>query len=262
MRCISLFSGSGGNSVYVEHEGTRLLVDAGVSFRRLCLSLESIGESVLDLDGVFFTHEHSDHVGALAMLLKKTDLPFYLDARSAEGAYEALLAKDPSLAAEFVRRTLTVAAGEEYDVGSLTLAPFSLPHDSAACLGLVFFDENGEKLLGIATDLGEMTTAARRALYGCPAVILESNHDLVMLENGPYPPYLQERIRSSFGHLSNPDCAAFLSLLIPGGLTRAMLFHLSADNNTPEKALDECRAVFGEKIALSVAAVDTPTPLL
>ena len=107
MRCISLFSGSGGNSIFIEHEGTRLLVDAGVSFRRLCLSLESIGESVLDLDGVFFTHEHSDHVGALSQLLKKTDLPFYLEERSAEGAYEALLTKNPSLAAEFVRRVRT-----------------------------------------------------------------------------------------------------------------------------------------------------------
>lgn len=265
MECVSLFSGSTGNAILVKEGATRILVDAGVSFRRLALALAAQDVDFGALEGVFFTHEHSDHIGALPMLLKKTDLPFYLDARSAEGAYELLLSKNPSLAAEFVRRVRTVAAKEEYEIGSLVLAPFELPHDSAACLGAVFLDENGEKQLGIATDLGEMTAEARRALYGCPAVVLESNHDPVLLENGPYPPYLQERIKSEFGHLSNAACADFLALLASGGLGRALLFHLSQDNNTPPLAL-ECATkallAVGADVLVSVAAPDTPCRLV
>ncbi|MBR6530398.1 MAG: MBL fold metallo-hydrolase [Clostridia bacterium] len=196
MQCVSLFSGSGGNAIFVKRGESKMLVDAGVSFRRLALALQGLGEDICALDGVFFTHEHSDHIGALGMLLKKTSLPFYLDAACAEGAYDTLLTKDPSLAAEFVRRVRTVEAGADYEIGELCLTPFALPHDSAACLGAVFSNDNGDKQLGIATDLGEMTTESRRALYGCSAVILESNHDVQMLTDGPYPPYLQERILS------------------------------------------------------------------
>lgn len=265
LQCISLFSGSGGNSVFVREENTRLLIDAGVSFRRLLAALCEIGEEIDALDGVFFTHEHSDHIAALPMLLKKTRLPFYLDARCAEGAYDTLLAKDPSLAAEFVRRVRTVCAGEEYELGSLVLSPFSIPHDSAACLGAVFYSENGEKLLGVATDIGEMTAEARRALVGARHVILESNHDPEMLENGPYPPYLKERIKSEFGHLSNPDCAAFLALLAPHGLEKALLFHLSSDNNTPALALSSAREALdqvGSACTVQCAAPDLRVPLI
>ena len=265
MQCVSLFSGSRGNAVFVRRKSSAVLVDAGVSFRRLCLALEGLGEDVHSLDGVFFTHEHSDHTLSLPMLLKKTALPFYLDGRCAEELYEGLLSKDPSLAAEFVRRVRTVEAGGEYEIGELFLSPFSLPHDSSACLGCVFSDEKGNKLLGIATDLGEMTTEARRALYGCEAVILESNHDLTMLQNGPYPPYLQERIRSEFGHLSNPDCAAFLSILCAGGLKKALLFHLSEENNTPRLALDTAKAALqkiGSDVPVCAAAPSLPCILL
>lgn len=265
MDCYSLFSGSGGNCLFVREGDSRLLVDAGVSFRRICLSLAALGEDLFSFEGVFFTHEHSDHVGALSQLLKKTALPFFLEERCAEGAYESLLAKDPSLAAEFVHRVRTVCAGKEYEIGRLCLTPFSLPHDSAACLGVLFCDENSEKLLGVATDLGEMTAESRGALYGARAVVLECNHDLAMLENGPYPPYLKERIRSAFGHLSNDDCAAFLTLLAAGGLERALLFHLSEENNTPALALRTCREALesiGASPALSVAAAQSTVALL
>ncbi len=265
MQCVSLFSGSRGNAVFVRRGETSLLVDAGVSFRRLTLALAGLGEDLAALDGVFFTHEHSDHTLALPMLLKKTSLPFYLHAACAEELYDGLLAKDPSLAAEFVRRVRTVEAGGEYEIGKLLLLPFALPHDSAACLGCVFSDEGERKLLGIATDLGEMTTEARRALYGCPAVILESNHDLELLKNGPYPPYLQERIKSEFGHLSNPDCAAFLSVLAAGGLKKALLFHLSEENNTPRLALDTARTALeslGAAVQVCAAAPTLPCILL
>ncbi len=265
MECVSLFSGSGGNSIFVKSENTRILVDAGVSFRRICLALSGLHEQIEELDGIFFTHEHSDHIGALPMLLKKTSLPFYLAAASAEAAYETLLAKDPSLAAEFVLRTFTVEPGEEYELGALAFSPFSLPHDSAACLGAVFYAPDGKKALGIATDLGEATVEARRALYGCPALILESNHDPVMLKNGPYPPYLQARIASEFGHLSNPDCASLCSVLAPGGLRRVLLFHLSAENNSPRKALEETRralAATEAEITVQTASPDCPCILL
>lgn len=265
MQCVSLFSGSSGNAVFVRQKNSAVLIDAGVSFRRLSLALDGLCEDLCSLDGVFFTHEHSDHTAALPMLLKKTRLPFYLEARCAEELYDTLLTKDPSLSAEFVRRVHTVEAGAEYEVGDLYFTPFSLPHDSAACLGALFCDENGEKLLGIATDLGEMTAEARRALYGAPAVILESNHDPQMLKDGPYPPYLQERILSPFGHLSNEDCASFLSLLAAGGLEKALLFHLSRDNNTPRLALETAKKALsacGSLATVCAAAPDTPCILL
>lgn len=268
MRCISLFSGSSGNALFVAEKNTRILVDAGVSFRRLARALNCLGEEIGALDCVFFTHEHSDHIGALPMLLKKTRLPLYLAAASAEAAYGQLAAKDAALAEEFIRRVRTVAPGEEYEFGEIVCAPFSLPHDSAACLGAVFGNEREEKLLGIATDLGEMTREARQALCGCRAVVLESNHDPDMLENGPYPPHLQARIQSRFGHLSNPDSAAALEFLCKSGCERALLFHLSRENNTAELALsaaNEALRAAGsspEQFFLAVATPDSPVELL
>lgn len=265
LQCVSLFSGSSGNAIFVKRGGTRILVDAGVSFRRLSLALSALGEELDALDGVFFTHEHADHIGALPMLLKKTRLPFYLSASSAEATYDTLLAKDPSLAAAFEERVLTLESGEEYEVGELSFSPFSLPHDSVSCQGFTFFSDDGDKLLGIATDLGEATVEARRALYGCPAVVLESNHDPEMLENGPYPPFLQARVASDTGHLSNPACAALLAALVTGGLHSALLFHLSRENNTPSLALsasrDLLRAV-GAEVTVAAAAPDASTVLL
>lgn len=237
MRVVSLFSGSGGNCLFVEKGHTRLLVDAGVSFRRIRDALLNLDVSLDSLSGVFFTHEHADHTAALRMLTNKTDLPFFLNVASADDLYYNLLSKDARAADAFASRVRTVSSGNSYEIGEMVFSPFDLPHDSVACQGVVFGTESDEKILGVATDLGEMTPESRRALTGCRNIVLESNHDVKMLEEGPYPPYLKERILSSFGHLSNPDAAAFLQALVQGGAERVLLFHLSRENNTPSLAL-------------------------
>ncbi len=266
MHCSSLFSGSSGNSILVREGSSALLVDAGVSFRRLQGALCAEGLRMEDLDGVFFTHEHADHTGALPMILKKTHLPLFLAEECAEAVYQKFLEKDAALADLFCRRVYTVRAEHEYEVGEFVLTPFDLPHDSVSCLGVCISSEHEENALGIATDLGQLTADARRALSACENVILESNHDVAMLSEGPYPAYLKERILSDFGHLSNEDCAIGLQALAAGKLRRAMLFHLSGENNRPSKALSCATQALKElsaegEITLCIAREDCTTPL-
>lgn len=261
MTCISLFSGSSGNCLFVREGQTRLLVDAGGSLRRIERALAALGESLSSVSAVLFTHEHSDHTAAVAQLVKKTDCALYFHPACAEEVYLSLCRAHPAEADAFCTRVRTINEETEYELGELCVRPFSLPHDSVFCLGFRFESLAGAPLLGIATDLGHVPQQARRALMGCPAVVLESNHDPVMLEHGPYPLHLQARIASEHGHLSNPDCAALLSALAPHGTRRALLFHLSADNNHPDCALSCAREVLGESVAVSCAARDEVTPL-
>lgn len=246
MKCVSLFSGSSGNCLYVAHEGTELLVDAGVSARRICAALRALDTDMERLCGIFITHEHTDHCAGLATLIRHFSLPLFMAAPCAAAIYESFADTDAALADRFASLVRTVEPDAAYDCGALVLSPFSLPHDSAACLGVVLGDEANEKQLGVATDLGQMSAAARRALCGCPAVVLESNHDPEMLSAGPYPAFLKQRILSDVGHLSNPASAAALQALAQAGLQKALLYHLSRDNNTPSAALFCARAALRE----------------
>ena len=221
-----LFSSSKGNSVFLSDGETSVLIDAGKTPSAIAAALGEIGHGLEEIDAVFVTHEHRDHTSALPALCKKHPFPVYLREECAEEL--SRLHAAPEDARPF-------SGGICIDVGRLHIESFPTPHDSRASVGYTV--RCGDLRLGLATDMGHMSRAVFEALSGCDAVIIESNYDAEMLKNGKYPPYLQRRIRSATGHLSNDECAEVLPLLYKGGVRRFMLAHLSEENNRPEIAL-------------------------
>ena len=236
MICYTLFSGSSGNCIYLAEKNTHILVDAGGSQRQIETALSSLDVSLSDISAIFITHEHVDHTKALPVIAKNRSIPIYCQTEVAKEMYMALMQKGcRKEAAALARNIRTVLPGDEYEVGDILITPFRTPHDSVASQGFII----GDRLLGIATDLGHISQEVCRYMTGCKNVILEANHDLSMLFDGPYPPYLKERVASDHGHLNNKDCAAFASDLLQAGCEHFTLFHLSQENNTPSLALGE-----------------------
>lgn len=259
-RCkiVSLYSGSGGNCTYLRIQDTTILIDAGKSARALCNSLREIGSDIGEVDAIFVTHDHQDHVSALEVLAKRNEIPIHMTDRSA-----ALFDRDP---AAFVHRRLIRHDPQfETQVGPLTVRSFCTPHDSRMSVGyrISFSAEGREYAVGVATDIGYVSPEVREGLHGCSAVVLESNHDEQMLMEGPYPYELKKRIRSRRGHLSNRDSAAFAAELAAEGTEAFLLAHLSEENNEPSLAWDEAQsALSGLPVTVAVASPDLPTELL
>lgn len=236
MVCYSLFSGSSGNCIYLEDGGSRILIDAGGSMRRIELALQEVGTSLSEIDAVWITHEHVDHTKGLPVMAKHLSIPFFCQHKVAKELYLSLKQKGHHVEASALAKNIRVVCpGDEYEVGNLLITPFQTPHDSVDSQGFIV----GDRVLGIATDLGHVSAEAALYLTGCKHMILESNHDVEMLYNGPYPPYLKERVASDIGHLNNVSCAAFAEKLLHAGCENFTLFHLSSENNTPELALRE-----------------------
>lgn len=257
-RVVTLYSGSGGNATYVRVGETAILIDAGKSARTLCGALREIGADVSELCAVFVTHEHSDHVSALEVLSKKHGFPIHIMAQSAT-RFDRL---PPSpLHTHLVRHEAMFCE----TVGEITVSSFRTPHDSRMSVGyrISFLDDDGAHTLGLATDIGYVSDSVREGLLGCEAVVLESNHDVDMLMDGPYPYDLKLRIRSNRGHLSNADSASLAATLAAEGTRGFLLAHLSEENNDPAIALDEAISAIGDPaVTVTVAAPDRPTELV
>ncbi len=236
-------SGSRGNSVLLQTASERILIDAGTSCRYIHRSLADIGVSLDDLDAIVLTHEHTDHIAALKVLSRHARVPVYASYGTTEALIEGAFC-DPSLLRPF-------AAGSSFEIGGTYVTSFSTPHDARDSVGFCF--ETEKTSLGYATDLGMMTEDIFSRLSGCPAVLLESNHDIRMLREGPYPPYLKRRILSECGHLSNDDSARTVSRLAEAGMRTLILGHLSEENNRPEIAY---RAAREQLIAAGADPVD------
>ena len=222
IRIIPLFSGSGGNCTYVTGGDTHILIDAGVSARRISRALCTLGLTLSEIDAIFITHEHRDHIAALPVLCGKLEAPVHMT--------ESSYACSPLPAG--IRTHDTVYTEQ---VGALTVTSFPLSHDTACCVGYTV--RLGNRCVGVMTDTGYVTDEAVWSLVGCEQVLIESNHDEQMLRNGPYPRPLQNRILSEQGHLSNEDCARFCAFLAARGTREILLAHLSRENNTPALAL-------------------------
>lgn len=246
----SLFASSSGNAIYVKSGNTELLIDAGVCAKSICSALHGIGTDISNIQGIFITHEHSDHIKGLTVISKKYGTPIHMTEKSAA----EYLYKNPKPQNFNVHKQ-----DYEYSLGNITIRSFFSPHDSAACVGYIV--ETPDDKFGIATDMGYVDRAAVNALLGCNSVILESNYDQKMLENGEYPYSLKQRIMSARGHLSNYDCAAFARYLAERGTKNFMLSHLSTENNTPDIAFNiSSRALADfDGITLKVAEKDKPT---
>ena len=226
IQIIPLFSGSTGNCILVRAGETNLLVDAGVTAKALTGALLQTGLRMDSIDAVLITHEHADHIRGLPVLVKKYGVPVY----ATEGTWRMMHGKFREIP-KF--RPVFLPDGSFY-IGELGVETFPLSHDAAQPVGFSFF-MMGEKA-SIATDTGYVSKGMIRALEGSATVLLESNHDPVMLQTGPYPGVLKRRVASRKGHLANEDCARVLAHLAQTGTKQAILGHLSQKNNTPELA--------------------------
>ncbi|MCM1149431.1 MAG: MBL fold metallo-hydrolase [Butyricicoccus sp.] len=236
-------SGSTGNCALVSSSGGNILIDAGISMKRIRENLSRSGLAPEDLAGILMTHEHSDHISGLAMLTKHHSVPVY-----APGT----LAGNLRRAVPGVENCLRVfEAGRPFELGGMTVTAFHTSHDTDESVG--YRIEYG-CALGFATDMGCVTDEVENALLGCGAVLIEANHDRGMLARGPYPPHLKHRILSPWGHLSNDDCARLAVKLADAGAKYIVLGHLSRENNTPERAYDTVRAALGGREVYLAAA--------
>jgi len=247
MEYISFASGSSGNCALLRGGGVNLLIDAGISLRRIRQALQSRGLGLGDVTAVLVTHEHSDHVSGLSMLCKYTDIPV----RLSPGTARALLAEGKC--AEKNLRPLPEDL--ELSLGELHIRGIPLSHDAAQPLG---WRIEGEKsAMAMLTDLGWLTGAVVDAVRGCRFAVIETNHDVELLRRGPYPPYLKKRILGEKGHLSNEAGAELARHLAEAGGEEVLLGHLSRENNRPDLALAAVRARVGNDLRLSAAGRDT-----
>ncbi len=272
VRMTVLASGSKGNSTVVSSSRTRLLVDAGMSCREIFKRMRAAGEDVENLDAILITHEHQDHVQGLAVTARKLGIPVYFteathrawmrwmtprkrltyaqwmerqkaaaaagrepasagdEAQDAAGEDMAKPRKDPCAlpAVEYF------SAGSGFQIGDIAITPYTVPHDAADPVGFVF-EADGVRL-GIATDLGYIPPNVHVHLKKCDVLMIESNHDVDMLRDGPYPWSVKQRVMSRVGHLSNDAAADFLENSYDGQAAFVVLAHLSESNNLPELA--------------------------
>jgi phosphoribosyl 1,2-cyclic phosphodiesterase len=246
MRFCSLGSGSGGNATVVEARSgattSRLLIDSGFSLRELESRLGRSGLCVDDLDAVFVTHEHGDHVGCVVALARRHGLPVWMS----RGTWRAIGEPDLSGLLRFARD------GQAIAIGDLQLVPFTVAHDAQEPLQLRCSD--GARHLGVLTDVGSITPHLIAHLQGCDALLLECNHDLEMLAASRYPAALKARIGGRLGHLSNDTAAQILAACLHQGLKHVVAAHLSDSNNTPECARAGLARVCGRTMADIVAA--------
>lgn len=217
---------SGGN--------TNILIDAGISMRRIKDALSQAGLTMRDISGVLITHEHSDHIMGLRMLAKHYALPIYAPHCVANRLRGALPETESCLR--------IIHPGIDFYIGAMKIRAFHTPHDTDESVG--YRVECGG-VFAIATDMGHVTEEVEESLEGADAVLVESNHDTDMLAYGPYPVYLKRRILSDRGHLSNQSCANLVRRLAEGGVRRVVLGHLSRENNTPEKAMQASAQALG-----------------
>ena len=237
LRFRSLASGSSGNATLIEGSDglhrTRVLVDCGLGLRQLIARLAVEGIGPADLDGIFITHEHGDHIGCAPMLVARYGVPLWTSAGTAQYAAFAGLESALNL----------VRDGQVFAIGGLQLHPFTVPHDAREPLQLRCTD--GDRVLGLMTDIGHVTGHALAALAGCHALVLESNHDVELLAQSRYPDFLKRRVGGQHGHLSNVQAAAALGALRHDRLNTVVAAHLSERNNRPELVSRAFAAVLG-----------------
>ncbi len=234
MRLCSIASGSSGNCIYVGSETTHLLVDVGISGKRTEEGLHDLDISGSDLDGILITHEHADHISGLGVLSRKYGIPIYATPGTIEAMWNigSLGNIDTSLFHE-------VHEDEKLTIKDLTINPMKISHDAAQ--PVAYRIAYGDKRVGICTDLGVYNDYTVECLKGMDVLLIEANHDVNMLQVGPYPYYLKQRILGDRGHLSNENSGRLLSRVLHDHLQTILLGHLSQENNMPELAYEAVR---------------------
>jgi phosphoribosyl 1,2-cyclic phosphodiesterase len=300
MRMTVLASGSKGNSTLVSSSRTRILVDAGLSCRELLKRMQMADEDPAAIDALLITHEHQDHVQGVAVLARKLGVPVYFTKATHRAwmrwmmpnkrmTYAAWLAqRQQDLAKKQAPEADTpwedapcveevpaskedpcslpgveyFAAGSGFWIGDIAITPFTIPHDAADPVGFVF-EADGVRM-AIATDLGYMPPNVKMAIRNCDVLMLESNHDLEMLRDGPYPWSVKQRVMSRVGHLSNEAAADFLEKNYDGNASYVVLAHLSESNNLPELARVTAERALRDRMSLlanKLVLAEQNTPL-
>ena len=255
----SLYSGSSGNCSFVETNNTKILIDSGVSLKKVKEACESLDTSLYDIDAILVTHEHSDHIQSLGNLSNKYNIPVYATPQT----YDAMPNQTQKISDEN-RKNINI--NEKFCIGDIEILPFSIPHDAANPCGYTLFADN--KKISIATDIGHMNSNIVKNIDGSEFILLESNYDPEVLKCTKYPFKLKNRIAGPTGHLSNQDAGETISYLIKSGLKKAVLGHLSKESNFPALAY---QTVVDELIAsganfndfnLTVANRNSPSKLI
>ncbi|WP_035236163.1 MBL fold metallo-hydrolase [Desulfobacter vibrioformis] len=246
-----LASGSKGNAIFVSAPDTAVLVDAGLSGIEIQRRMASVGVAPQSLKAIIITHEHTDHIKGAGILSRRFNIPVYAT-RDTFAACKNLGAID---------QVTFFECGDAFEIGSLTVNPFSISHDACDPAGLTL--THGAKKIGIATDLGVVTNLVRTHLSHSNALYIEANHDPDMLMAGPYPWHLKQRIQSRTGHLSNQDARDLVAQVFHKDLDHVILAHLSEENNRPEKAATEMSKNLDPlSTALYVAGPDQPGEMI
>ena len=255
----SLYSGSSGNSLFVQTENTRILIDAGVSSKKIEEGLKSIDVEPSSIDAILVTHEHSDHIQGLGTFSKKFDTPIYANQETIDNMQNQILKISEKNIKKF-------KVSDKFSIGDIDIKSFSIPHDAANPCGFNIFKEN--KKLSIATDIGHMDNKLIKNLEDSLFILLESNYDSEIIKYSRYPYSLKSRITGPLGHLSNDSAGKTISYLLKSGLKSAILGHLSKENNFPELAYKTVadqvmeQNNFNNSISLSVANRNSPGKLL
>ncbi len=242
MEVLVFASGSGGNCLLLSGGRVNILIDAGISQRKLTSALARVGLTAGDIGGVFITHEHSDHISGLKAMVNSLNVPIFAPKNVALKLWGML----PG-----IERLLQVMpVGQAVSIGNLEVTSFRTSHDTEESVG---YRVGGEGVFALATDTGCVTDEIKNGLLGADTALIEANHDEELLRYGPYPIYLKRRILSEKGHLSNADCASLAALLAENGTSRIILGHLSKENNRPELAGETVGQALGGRAELYVA---------
>lgn len=239
-----LASGSRGNCTVFSNSCASILVDAGLSCRETFKRMRAVGEDPQKIKAIVISHEHADHVAGLPVLARKLEVPVFIT----EATYSSWrkFARDAEGKPARLDRREHFQAGRSFSVAGLTVTPFTISHDAADPCGFTFTSD-GIKI-GIVTDLGYVTANVKQHLRGCDGLMIESNHDLEMLRNGPYPWMVKQRVMSRVGHLSNAALADFFEKDYDGRAAFLVLAHLSEQNNHPELARETAHQALGGRM--------------
>lgn len=248
----SLYSGSSGNSIFISSGRTKMLVDSGLSGKKIVEALCSIGENPTELCAILISHEHSDHTRGAGILSRRFDIPIYANEKTWDEMGKALGPVN-------VKNKMYFNTGCGFDIGDIFVNPFSIPHDAVEPVGFNFFV--GNKKITTATDIGHMNKKLLGHMKESDLLLIESNHDVEMLKMGKYPWYLKKRIMGDNGHLSNEMSGKAVADLAGSGTRHFILGHLSRENNFPQLAYQTVSNILREKnididkdIILSVAS--------
>ena len=233
----SVGSGSSGNCHYVGYKNTNLIIDAGLSGKKIETNLSKADVDIKTVKGILITHEHSDHIKGAGILSRKHDIPIYAN----KNTWEAMKDKIGNVKDYNIK---IFESNKQFEIEDILIKPFLIGHDAAEPVAYNFY--NGKEKISIATDLGCINDSIRDNVFDSKLVVLESNYDESMLMMGSYPYYLKRRVLSSKGHLSNEDAANFCTELIKKGTQTILLAHLSKENNFPELAYETSKGILSQ----------------